>query len=181
MSLPDQLVLRLQDAYGRLTWFTRLLPWLAGAGMLAVIPGVIRRTQGDLIQLLLLLGLAFPMIVLLTLGSHLLQQSRQRAELVLSASGIRHQTLFYTLETPWDNVERLTVLSPGRGPLSSPVLGLSLKKPGQLTDRFLLGASEAELLRIPLSPFGDPEQAGPLRSALTAWAPRLLEQATQEA
>ncbi|MBF2054128.1 MAG: hypothetical protein IGS03_11815 [Candidatus Sericytochromatia bacterium] len=181
MSLPDQVVLRLQDAYGRLTWFTRLLPWLAGAGMLAVIPGVVRRTQGDLMQLLLLLGLAFPMILLLTLGSHLLQQSRQRAELVLSASGIRHQTLFYTLETHWDNVARLTVLSSARGPLGTPVLGLSLKKPGQITDRFLLGASASELMRIPLSPFGDLEQPGVLRSALTAWAPHLLDKSPQEA
>lgn len=181
MSLPDQVVLRLQDAYGRLTWFTRLLPWLAGAAMLAVIPGVIKRTQGDLMQLLLLLGLAFPMILLLTLGSHLLQQSRQRAELVLSANGIRHQTLFYTLETPWDNVAGLTVLSPARGPLGPPVLGLSLKKPGQITDSFLLGASTTELLRIPLSPFGDPEQPGTLHSALMAWAPQLLEKKTQEA
>jgi len=175
LSLPESepetelapVILLPRGRYRYLAASFRLLPWLGGAGLLAVVPSLAQQGPGALV---LLLVLAFPLVILLTLVSHLMHQSQKRACLTLSSAGIRHQTLFYTLSTSWDNVVALEPISWGKQHL----LGFRLNTPGQISDPFWFGASAQQQTAIPLNLFGDPEQAGPLQNALKTWAPQLL-------
>lgn len=154
-----ELVLEQKRHHPSLIWGLRLLPWVAGAAFLSLIPSL--KTDGlGMGTFIFVLILGFPVILILTLAAHLGRRILHTPrKLILNDQGMCYQTAFYALKCSLQNLSCLAE-NPGKNQEKY----LLLHKSADVTDVFLFAPGLNDRLKIPLAHFD--QQSG---AALDLW------------